>query len=505
MFISIVFMSWVTFADSETGTSAMPEPVLYDNVNSEPHAKDSYKDSLKKEFREWMEDMVNEKMEFRKEMEAEMDEFKKEMNELRDTKKEEMKEDLETLKQEQQAELDTFEWSTEDLEKMKAEQRTEMAEFSHELMEDIKMLKDEAMEEMKSIRDNAEGEKKEMFDRHMNEREDMRKQMMEYKNTVLDDFDENEAWDIAWDESFWNLLEYWEFVENDAEMKNLLKNKARLISEIKKMDWKMENLKKKIRHQKEKFNHLKERLEGYNFSWDFWTNAQQEYTDLTEQLEAWDFSDEEIKAKLEKFETSMENKISKSKEDKFKKGLIPFKDTDDNDWFTSFVMDAKKKWIVSGYKNDSGDLTWEFWPGNNVTIAEIMKMWAEATGIWQRDWDPSNDQAKNHWAKWYIKAAQDLGVSMANDATTNIDRKALRWEVLKLLMEMYGIDPSGTETSWFSDVSESDPLAPYIYKAKDLGIVSWYWGTDTFWINNDINRAEISKIISRFMEIANEK
>lgn len=339
------------------------------------------------------------------------------------------------------------------------------------------------------------------FMKEMKEKMQERKVEIEkFKQEIFKNFTGNEV--LQNDEWFNDLAEYAQNVDSD-DMKVLLEKKAWLINDLKNLDEKINNVKKKIKN--DKFEELKSKMEWYNFYWTDADNVSSEFESLVNSLGSWTLASDQVNEKLAWFEQELKAKIENSKKEKFNKWLIPFKDTDDTDWFTSYVVNAKSQWIVGWYKDANWQDTWEFWPWNNVTIAEMIKMWVEASDL-QTDENATPDlsQAKNHWSKKYIDSAENAWIDLLKEKNLNIDKNATRWEVIKALMEMFKVDTTWASTSWFSDVKSNDDLSKYIYKAKDLWIVSWYWWTDTFWPSNTINRAEVSKMLSKFMELKQE-
>ena len=82
----------------------------------------------------------------------------------------------------------------------------------------------------------------------------------------------------------------------------------------------------------------------------------------------------EIQKELIKLRTMLSKLGLKSRVNKYKDKIIPFRDTGEKQWFTGFVQGISDRQIVSGYRDASGNLTGEYGPGNNVTVAEILKI-----------------------------------------------------------------------------------------------------------------------------------
>jgi hypothetical protein len=155
--------------------------------------------------------------------------------------------------------------------------------------------------------------------------------------------------------------------------------------------------------------------------------------------------------------------------------------------------------VVQGYRDAGGHLTGEFGPGNLVTAAEILKMALTAAGRPLSTGIPRNTSAQDDWSAPYVKAAEDLGLSVYTP-TLDVHRPATRGEVVRTILEGFGA-PITPGSNPFSDLPASSPFAPAVETAARLGIL--FGDTDasgkptgTVRPNDPINRAEAAKIVS---------
>ncbi len=179
-----------------------------------------------------------------------------------------------------------------------------------------------------------------------------------------------------------------------------------------------------------------------------------------------------------------------------------FSDVPSNSWFkpyTDYLVDQE---IVS---NNA-----QFFPFRTITRAELAKMAVNA-GI-RSDLlvlaSSSNqrfcDVSGNHWAAAYINTlaiAQIISGSTSSDCNLgkdfSPDRPITRAEAIKILLNLYRITPGGTQN--FQDVSSELWYSSYIAAAVQTGLVSGY--TDgTFKPNNNLTRAEMSKVLVRVID-----
>lgn len=201
-------------------------------------------------------------------------------------------------------------------------------------------------------------------------------------------------------------------------------------------------------------------------------------------------SEQEAEALKQKFEEAKKVSINA----KFKDGLIPFKDVDDDQWYTRFVAEMKELGIVKGY-NPS-----EYRPENAVTNAEFTKILLKSTGRDESEGEPGNKLARNHWAKGFYETAEKEGFSIAK---TTPDDQASRCMVAESIVEALDLEQA-TYGGEFVDLPSSDSCAPYIATVKEYGIMSGDSNGATFRPYEGLNRAEVAKVIQKVLEVTEE-
>lgn len=178
-----------------------------------------------------------------------------------------------------------------------------------------------------------------------------------------------------------------------------------------------------------------------------------------------------------------------------------FRDVANDDWFNPYVASLAEWGIVSGFKDSNGRPTGEYKPGNNVTVAEALKMAMEAAQVDTAACTnvPLHPQAPNHWARPYIACSESMGVRMLDPRQpSDLNRPARRGEVLTIIHDTFGDEVLPLYSS-FSDTQGHRFEADIAY-ANLYGIVSGDTDaagaeTGTFRPDDSINRAEVSKII----------
>lgn len=202
-------------------------------------------------------------------------------------------------------------------------------------------------------------------------------------------------------------------------------------------------------------------------------------------------SENEAETLKQKFEEAKKVSI----EAKFKDGIIPFKDVDDDQWFTGFVSEMKNLGIVKGYSPA------EYGPGNAVTNAEFTKILLKSTGRDESEGETGNKLAKSHWAKGFYKTAENEGFSIAK---TTPDEQASRCMVAQSIVEALNLEQA-TYGGEFTDLPSSDSCASYIATVKENGIMSGDSNGETFRPYEGLNRAEVAKVIQKVLEVTEEE
>ncbi len=172
-----------------------------------------------------------------------------------------------------------------------------------------------------------------------------------------------------------------------------------------------------------------------------------------------------------------------------------FTDVPSNAWFAAYIEQATEEGIVSGYKDQYGNLTGKFGPENPVTVAEALKIAMDGAG-----YDISLGVGFGHWAAKYMSVALGLRFQVALIPNLNLDRPATRAEVTSLIADAFKLQQSALTGDQYSDVTAATPYASAIQALSQADIISGDQdaagnSTGRFRPNSLINRAETVKII----------
>ena len=97
-----------------------------------------------------------------------------------------------------------------------------------------------------------------------------------------------------------------------------------------------------------------------------------------------------------------------------------------------------------------------------------------------------------HWACNFVARANELGLTID---VSDLNRPALRHEVIRLVFEVYGITPEEAAESVFSDLDPGHSAFNYIMQAYSDGWIAGDAGLGTVRPDATVNRAEVTKII----------
>lgn len=180
---------------------------------------------------------------------------------------------------------------------------------------------------------------------------------------------------------------------------------------------------------------------------------------------------------------------------------VTFVDVPQTAWFASYVQSAAEAGIVNGYKDEFGELTGNYGPANNITIAEALKIAVEGAGYDEQLYASRIESGFDHWASPYASVAKGEGFAVI-DARARLDSPATRAEVAALFTSAFQVDLAGAYVgSRYNDVTTTTEFGTSIEVLSNDGVVSG--DTDvrgqavgTFRPTQFINRAEVAKIVT---------
>ncbi len=170
-------------------------------------------------------------------------------------------------------------------------------------------------------------------------------------------------------------------------------------------------------------------------------------------------------------------------------------------WGEDYINDLADLGIVDGSKTN-------YFPDQNLTRAELTKMAVEAClgGI---DSDvlpdtPTFSDLDGHWSEDYVETAYAYDVVGGYDDGAFLPENPItRAETVKILSEACQTPTDLDPSSPFGDVGAGDWFHDYVVSATNHCIVHGMGGaSDVFAPNNPMTRAEVAKVVSNTMRVA---
>ena len=187
---------------------------------------------------------------------------------------------------------------------------------------------------------------------------------------------------------------------------------------------------------------------------------------------------------------------------------IALKDVSVDTWFAPYVQDMSSRGIISGYKDEQGNLLGMYGPGDSVTIEQLAKIAVEAAGVDQSvcGIPPSNKSAIERWSEVYISCAEHYGWTVYSDGIVKPTKKATRSEVVTTVLQAFERTFEIGKGDVFKDVTSTMHVRYAIETAAADGIVGGYKDdegnlTGNFGPYDPVNRAETAKIVSLALQV----
>ena len=173
-------------------------------------------------------------------------------------------------------------------------------------------------------------------------------------------------------------------------------------------------------------------------------------------------------------------------------------------WYAPFISKVAKAKILTGYSDRYGNPSGTFGPGDNVNIAQLVKVAHEAAGVDENKVRVSvqNERAKGQWYELYFASAESLWWDVYRDRRIDPARPATRAEVIVTLLRAFDAPRVWPKGKTFGDISPRDAYAAAIETAAADGLID---AGGNFRPNDPINRAELAKIVSNAIELYAER
>ena len=165
-------------------------------------------------------------------------------------------------------------------------------------------------------------------------------------------------------------------------------------------------------------------------------------------------------------------------------------------WFATYVHTVAKTGIMSGYKDENGNLTGEFGPSDSVSLAQLAKVAHEVAGIDEQEMggEASNTRARGTWFETYYNSAEQRSWQAYRNEHEDPARPATRSEVIATILQALDAPRLWPKGQIFTDIQPDTPYAACIETAAADGIISS--DEASFRPDAPVNRAELAKMIA---------
>ncbi|MFH0820161.1 MAG: S-layer homology domain-containing protein [Candidatus Peregrinibacteria bacterium] len=285
----------------------------------------------------------------------------------------------------------------------------------------------------------------------------------------------------------------------------MLSRKTALLGQIQEM----EALTFKLKELKNELQGVWQQLSSYNFVGDTGTQMEEEISNFITEAQ----SSGVTKDKIRDFKDMATKKIVEARVEKYKKGVIPFMDADDDQWFSRYAAQAKNY----GYVKGTGDSNYtKLDPERATNVAEAVTLFGRVlteqekagiiiTGDKLSDIIIQNGRTFNSLPDWAKDGAEELAKAGVDINDLFDGKKAgetvTRAEVAELLQEAFNL-PDAENMPNFADTNRvSADEAQAIAAVNEAGIMTGYAdGSNRFGADEALNRAALVKVLIKASE-----
>jgi|GEM_PF-4104405 len=264
--------------------------------------------------------------------------------------------------------------------------------------------------------------------------------------------------------------------KNVKDFDKFVERKKELVAEGEVLFEKLE----KNRDVRNELARIQELVYSYNFSDDVNEQVKAKMQDFILRYEKGDIESDDIR----NLRSYLEKMKEQSRIEKHRNGEIEFKDADDDQWYYEYAKAMKERGAMTG--NPNGTMA----PASNTNAAELAKLVSELA------LDGGADGVAGEWYEKYFAKLQRKGIEMG----VQPGDLATRGLVMRIAFEAFAPSTDGvSDRQVFSDVPTSHPSFKAIAWAVHNDIVDS--SNDTFRVDDPINRAELTKILKKMIEV----
>ncbi len=164
------------------------------------------------------------------------------------------------------------------------------------------------------------------------------------------------------------------------------------------------------------------------------------------------------------------------------------------------IQFLKDRGVVNGFPDGT------FGPERLITRAELLKIALEGAKVDTSSYadKPSSfpDLTTDHSLRRYVIYAYDRHiVSGYPDGTYRPNQPTTRGEALKILLNINNVELSPVTTAAYHDTTLDNPLAPFVYEAREEKIIPYKYSAENAGINEQIIRGEVGEMMYRLLYV----
>lgn len=174
-----------------------------------------------------------------------------------------------------------------------------------------------------------------------------------------------------------------------------------------------------------------------------------------------------------------------------------FTDVANDHWALGYINTLTSNGVINGYPDGT------FRPSDTLTKGAFLKLIVTAS---LKDLDFSKlDKDFDHWAAVYVKVAENYGALEKGAVTKeNIDEPITRIDVIKILslcdINMRNHEQKGLDYLTFTDTNDLDETSEILLSHAVANEIIGGYPDGSFKPQNNLTRAEASKILAVYME-----
>ena len=168
--------------------------------------------------------------------------------------------------------------------------------------------------------------------------------------------------------------------------------------------------------------------------------------------------------------------------------------------YSQAIQFLKDRGVVNGFPDGT------FGPERLITRAELLKIALEGAKVDTSNYasksSPFPDLSDDHSLRRYVIYAYEKHiVSGYPDGTYRPNQPTTRGEAIKMLLNINETELSPITTAFYRDTALDNPLASFVYEAREQKIIPYKYNADNAGIDEQIIRGEVGEMMYRLLYV----